>query len=113
VVINCGSIPDTLIESEIFGYKKGAFTGASQDKKGLFETAHTGTVFLDEIGELTPAMQVKLCGCCRSGSFKPVGTNEDVIVDIRIISATNRKIEEEVIAGRFREDLFYRINVVK
>jgi two-component system, NtrC family, response regulator PilR len=113
VVINCGSIPDTLIESEIFGYKKGAFTGASQDKKGLFETAHTGTVFLDEIGELTSAMQVKLLRVLQERVFKPVGTNEDVFVDIRIISATNRKIEEEVIAGRFREDLFYRINVVE
>ncbi len=113
VVINCGSIPDTLIESEIFGYKKGAFTGANQDKKGLFETAHTGTVFLDEIGELTPAMQVKLLRVLQERVFKPVGTNEDVFVDIRIISATNRKIEEEVIAGRFREDLFYRINVVE
>lgn len=113
VVINCGSIPDTLIESEIFGYKKGAFTGATHDKKGLFEIAHTGTVFLDEIGELSPAMQVKLLRVLQERAFKPVGANEDVTIDTRILSATNRKIEEEVIAGRFREDLFYRINVVE
>ena len=113
VVINCGSIPETLIESEIFGYKKGAFTGASQDKKGLFEAADTGTVFLDEIGELSPAMQVKLLRVIQERVFKPVGTNEDVAVDIRIISATNKKLDEEVIAGKFREDLFYRINVVE
>lgn len=113
VVINCGSIPDTLIESEIFGYKKGAFTGAAHDKKGLFEIAHTGTVFLDEIGELSPAMQVKLLRVLQERVFKPVGGNEDVTIDTRILSATNRKIEEEVIAGRFREDLFYRINVVE
>ncbi|RJP38573.1 MAG: sigma-54-dependent Fis family transcriptional regulator [Desulfobacteraceae bacterium] len=113
VVINCGSIPDTLIESEIFGYKKGAFTGAAHDKKGLFEIAHTGTVFLDEIGELSPAMQVKLLRVLQERVFKPVGANEDVTIDTRILSATNRKIEEEVIAGRFREDLFYRINVVE
>lgn len=113
VVINCGSIPDTLIESEIFGYKKGAFTGATHDKKGLFEIAHTGTVFLDEIGELSPAMQVKLLRVLQERVFKPVGANEDVTVDIRIISATNRKIEEEVMAKRFREDLFYRVNVVE
>jgi two-component system response regulator PilR (NtrC family) len=113
VVINCGSIPDTLIESEIFGYKKGAFTGAAHDKKGLFEFAHTGTVFLDEIGELSPAMQVRLLRVLQERAFKPVGANEDVMVDIRVLSATNRIIEEEVIAGRFREDLFYRINVVE
>jgi two-component system response regulator PilR (NtrC family) len=113
VVINCGSIPETLIESEIFGYKKGAFTGAGQDKKGLFDIAHTGTVFLDEIGELSPAMQVKLLRVLQERAFKPVGGNEDISVDIRILSATNRKIEGEVIAGRFREDLFYRINVVE
>jgi two-component system, NtrC family, response regulator PilR len=113
VVINCGSIPETLIESEFFGYKKGAFTGASQDKKGLFETADTGTLFLDEIGELNLPMQVKLLRVVQERVFKPVGSNEDISVDIRIIAATNKKLEEEVIAGRFREDLFYRINVVE
>ena len=113
VVINCGSIPENLIESEIFGYRKGAFTGASQDKKGLFEAANTGTVFLDEIGELSLPMQVRLLRVVQERAFKPVGSNEEISVDIRIISATNKKLDEEVIAGRFREDLFYRINVVE
>jgi len=113
VVINCGSIPETLMESEFFGYKKGAFTGASQDKKGLFEAAHTGTIFLDEVGELSLPMQVRLLRVVQERSFKPVGANDDVCVDIRIISATNKQVEEEVIAGRFREDLYYRLNVVE
>ncbi len=113
VVINCGSIPETLIESEFFGYKKGAFTGASQDKKGLFEAADTGTIFLDEVGELNPQMQVKLLRVVQERSFKPVGGNVDIQVDIRIISATNKQLVEEVIAGRFREDLYYRLNVVE
>jgi len=113
VVINCGSIPETLIESEFFGYKKGAFTGAQHDKKGLFEAADTGTLFLDEIGELNLQMQVRLLRVLQERGFKPVGSNVDVSVDIRIIAATNKNIEEEVIAGRFREDLFYRINVVE
>ena len=113
VVINCGSIPETLIESEIFGYRKGAFTGATQDKKGLFEAANNGTIFLDEIGELSPPIQVKLLRVVQERVFKPVGTNENIAVDIRILSATNKKLDEEVIAGNFREDLFYRINVVE
>ena len=113
VVINCSSIPESLIESEIFGYKKGAFTGASHDKKGLFEAANSGTVFLDEIGELSQPMQVKLLRVLQERAFKPVGTSEDISVDIRIVSATNKKLEEEVINGNFREDLFYRINVVE
>lgn len=113
VGINCGSIPETLLESEFFGYKKGAFTGANQDKKGLFEAADTGTIFLDEIGELVPQMQVKLLRVVQERSFKPVGGNEDIHVDIRIVSATNKQLEEEVIAGRFREDLYYRLNVVE
>ena len=113
VVINCASIPENLLESEFFGYKKGAFTGASHDKKGLFEMAHTGTVFLDEVGELQSQLQIKLLRVVQERSFKPVGSNEDVSVDIRIISATNKLLEEEVIAGRFREDLYYRLNVVE
>ena len=113
VVINCGSIPETLVESEFFGYKKGAFTGANHDKKGLFEAADTGTLFLDEIGELNLQMQVRLLRVLQERGFKPVGSNEDVSVDIRILAATNKNLEEEVIAGRFREDLFYRINVVE
>ncbi|MBC8463850.1 MAG: sigma-54-dependent Fis family transcriptional regulator [Deltaproteobacteria bacterium] len=113
VVINCGGIPESLMESELFGHKKGAFTGATQDKSGLFEAADKGTIFLDEIGELSPAIQVKLLRGVQERVFKPVGGNEDITVDIRIISATNKKLEDEVIAGRFREDLFYRLNVIE
>lgn len=113
VVINCGSIPETLMESEFFGYRKGAFTGANHDKKGLFEAATTGTVFLDEVGDLSPQMQVKLLRVVQERSFKPVGGNEDICVDIRIIAATNKRLEDEVIEGRFREDLYYRLNVVE
>jgi two-component system response regulator PilR (NtrC family) len=113
VVVNCGGIPETLMESELFGHKKGSFTGATHDKKGLFEAADKGTIFLDEIGELTLPIQVKLLRAVQERVFKPVGSNEDVSVDIRIISATNKKLEEEVIAGNFREDLFYRLNVIE
>jgi two-component system response regulator PilR (NtrC family) len=113
VVLNCGGIPETLMESELFGHKKGSFTGATQDKKGLFEVADKGTVFLDEIGELTPPVQVKLLRAVQEHVFRPVGGNEDILVDIRIISATNKKLEDEVIAGNFREDLFYRLNVIE
>mgnify|MGYP001823029212 FL=1 len=113
VVINCGGIPETLMESELFGHKKGSFTGATQDKKGLFEDAHQGTIFLDEIGELSLPIQVKLLRAVQERVFKPVGGNEDISVDIRIISATNKNLEKEVIAGNFREDLFYRLNVIE
>ncbi len=113
VVINCGGIPETLMESELFGHKKGSFTGATQDKKGLFEIAHKGTVFLDEIGELSLPIQVKLLRAVQEKVFKPVGGNEDISVDFRIISATNKSLEEEVIAKNFREDLFYRLNVIE
>ncbi|MEJ2166647.1 MAG: sigma-54 dependent transcriptional regulator [Desulfobacterales bacterium] len=113
VVINCGGIPDTLMESELFGHKKGSFTGATQDKKGLFEIAHRGTIFLDEIGELSLPIQVKLLRAVQEKVFKPVGGNEDITVDIRIISATNKNLEKEVIDGNFREDLFYRLNVIE
>ncbi|GAB6097068.1 sigma-54 dependent transcriptional regulator [Desulfatiferula olefinivorans] len=113
VTVNCGGIPETLMESELFGHKKGSFTGASTDKKGLFEEAHGGTIFLDEIGELTMPLQVKLLRAVQQRSFKPVGDTKDVDVDIRIISATNKKLEEEVMAGNFREDLFYRLNVIE
>lgn len=113
VVINCGGIPETLMESELFGHRKGAFTGATQDKKGLFETADKGTVFLDEIGEISINIQVKLLRAIQERVFKPVGSNEDVRVDIRIISATNKNLEDEVIERRFREDLFYRLNVIE
>jgi len=113
VVINCGGIPETLMESELFGHKKGAFTGATSDKKGLFETADKGTIFLDEIGEISLSLQVKLLRVVQEKVFKPVGGNENISVDIRIISATNKELEDEVITGRFREDLFYRLNVIE
>jgi two-component system response regulator PilR (NtrC family) len=113
VVINCGGIPETLMESELFGHKKGSFTGATQDKKGLFEVAHGGTIFLDEIGEISTPIQVKLLRAVQERSFKAVGGNQDISVDIRIISATNKDLEHEVIVGNFREDLFYRLNVIE
>ena len=112
-IINCGGIPETLMESELFGHKKGAFTGATQDKKGLFENAHKGTLFLDEIGELSLPIQVKLLRAVQDKVFKPVGSNQDIAVDIRIIAATNKNLEKEVINGNFREDLFYRLNVIE
>jgi two-component system response regulator PilR (NtrC family) len=113
VVINCGGIPETLMESELFGHKKGSFTGATNDKKGLFELAHQGTIFLDEIGEISLPIQVKLLRAVQEKVFKPVGGSEDITVDIRIISATNKNLEKEVIGGNFREDLFYRLNVIE
>ena len=113
VVINCGGIPETLMESELFGHKKGSFTGATYDKKGLFEVADEGTVFLDEIGELSLPIQVKLLRAIQERTFKPVGGSEDLSVDIRIIAATNKQVEKEVIEGNFREDLFYRLNVIE
>ncbi|MDY0374954.1 MAG: sigma-54 dependent transcriptional regulator [Desulfobacterium sp.] len=112
VVVNCGGIPDTLIESEFFGHVKGAFTGAFAEKKGLFEAAHTGTIFLDEIGELPLMLQVKLLRAVQETKVKPVGGTREFEVDVRIISATNRQLEEEVIKGNFREDLFFRLNVI-
>ena len=113
VVINCAGIPETLIESELFGYKKGAFTGASIDKAGLFEAAHGGTVFFDEIGELTPAIQVKLLRVIQERAFTRIGETKERKVDVRFISATNKNLEQEVMAGHFREDLFFRLNVIE
>jgi len=113
VTINCGGIPETLMESEFFGHKKGAFTGANQDKKGLLEAAHQGTVFLDEIGEINQPFQVKLLRAVQEKCFKAVGGTRDISVDIRIITATNRNLTQDVIHGRFREDLFYRLNVIE
>jgi two-component system response regulator PilR (NtrC family) len=113
VVINCGGIPETLMESELFGHKKGSFTGATHDKKGLFEIAHKGTLFLDEIGEISLPIQVKLLRAVQEKVFKAVGANEDISVDIRIVSATNKNLEKEIIGGNFREDLFYRLNVIE
>jgi len=111
-VIHCAGIPETLMESELFGHRKGAFTGAIDHKEGLFEASDGGTVFLDEIAELTPAVQVKLLRVVQEKAFKRVGETQDIEVDIRIISATNKNLEDEVIAGNFREDLFYRLNVI-
>lgn len=113
VAINCAGIPETLIESELFGYKKGAFTGAVTDKTGLFEAANGGTVFLDEVGELTPAIQVKLLRVIQERTFTSVGGTEEKKVDVRFISATNKDLEREVLENRFREDLYFRINVIK
>ncbi len=113
VVINCAGIPETLIESELFGYKKGAFTGASTNKAGLFEAADGGTVFFDEIGELTPAIQVKLLRVIQERAFTRIGETEERKVDVRFVSATNKNLEEEVMAGSFREDLFFRLNVIE
>ncbi|MBR9987641.1 MAG: sigma-54-dependent Fis family transcriptional regulator [Desulfosarcina sp.] len=113
VTINCGGIPENLLESEFFGHRKGSFTGASSDKQGLMEIAHKGTLFLDEIAELSLPMQVKLLRAVQERVFRPVGGTKDIAVDIRIISATNKKLEDEVIEGKFREDLFYRLNVIE
>ncbi len=112
VVVNCGGIPDTLMESEFFGHVKGAFTGAVSDKKGFFEVANNGTIFLDEIGELSTMLQVKLLRAVQGTSFTPVGGTREIAVDVRIISATNKDLEQEVVDGNFREDLFFRLNVV-
>ncbi len=113
VTLNCGAIPESLIESELFGHMKGAFTDAIATKKGLFEVADEGTIFLDEISELPLLMQVKLLRVLQDKEFKRVGGTEDIRVDVRIISATNKDLEEAVKAKRFREDLFYRLNVIQ
>ena len=113
VAVNCGAIPENLLESELFGHMKGAFTGAVQNKEGLFETADGGTLFLDEVGELSQPLQVKLLRAIQEKTIRRVGGTSDRRVDARIISATNRRLEEEVAAGRFREDLYYRLNVIQ
>ncbi|MFH1464189.1 MAG: sigma-54 dependent transcriptional regulator [Pseudomonadota bacterium] len=112
VAVNCGAIPETLIESELFGYKKGAFTGAIRDKIGFFEAADKGTIFLDEIGEMPLLTQVKVLRAIQERRVTPVGSTEEREVDVRILAATNRDLETEVKEGRFREDLFYRLNVI-
>jgi DNA-binding NtrC family response regulator len=113
IAINCGALPETLLESELFGHTKGAFTGATTNKPGLLRAAEGGTIFLDEIGEVTPAMQVKLLRAVQEHEVLPVGATAPVSFDARIICATNRDLEKEVEGGRFREDLFYRLNVIE
>ncbi|CAH0529335.1 Nif-specific regulatory protein [Vibrio hippocampi] len=112
VKLNCAALPDNLLESELFGHEKGAFTGAVKQKKGRFELAHGGTIFLDEIGETSPAFQTKLLRVLQEKTFDRVGGTEPITVDVRIIAATNRCLEEEVLAGNFREDIYYRLNVM-
>ncbi|MFM6927688.1 MAG: sigma-54-dependent transcriptional regulator [Bdellovibrio sp.] len=112
VTVNCGAIPENLMESEMFGHKKGSFTGAVADKAGLFEVADTGTLFLDEVGELPLTIQVKLLRAIQERVIRRVGATEDAKVDVRIIAATNRNLEEMVAKGTFRQDLFYRLNVI-
>ena len=113
IPVNCGAIPETLIESEFFGHAKGAFTGATRDKKGLFEEADGGTIFLDEIGDLPVHLQVKLLRVLEEKKVRPLGKTEPVNIDVRIISATNKNLEQEIMDSKFREDLFYRLNVIK
>jgi two-component system response regulator AtoC len=110
--ITCSALPENLLESELFGHERGAFTGADRQKRGLFETADGGTVFLDEIGEMVPALQAKVLRFLEEKTFRRVGGSADLRVDVRVIAATNRKLEEEVKQGRFREDLYYRLNVL-
>ncbi len=112
IAVNCAAIPDTLMESELFGYEKGAFTGANKDKKGLFAEASGGTFFLDEISEMSLSMQAKILRALEEKEFYPVGSRQTIKVDARIIAASNKNLEKEVEKGRFREDLFYRIHVI-
>lgn len=113
VAINCGALRETLLESELFGHEKGSFTGAYTRKIGLAEVANGGTLFLDEIGELTPGIQAKLLRFLQEGTFYRVGAKDPIKVDVRLVSATNRSLDQEVVKGTFREDLYYRINTIQ
>src|SRR5258707_3208723 len=112
ITINCGAFPETLLESELFGYMKGAFTGANQNRLGLFQAAHRGSLFMDEIGNMSLTMQVKLYRVLQEGKVRPIGSTEESDVDVRIIAATNKEFEKEIAEGRFREDLYYRLSVI-
>ncbi len=112
VQVNCAAIPDELIESELFGHEKGSFTGAVRKQTGKFVAAHGGTIFLDEVGDMSPRTQAKVLRVLQNGEVEPVGAAKTVRVDVRVIAATNRDLEDEIVAGRFREDLFYRLNVI-
>jgi two-component system response regulator PilR (NtrC family) len=112
VSINCGAFPETLLESELFGYVKGAFTGANQNKRGLFEVANQGTIFLDEISEMSLTMQVKLLRVLQERSVRPVGGTNEIPIDVRVIAATNRDLDKQVAENTFREDLYYRLSVI-
>jgi two-component system response regulator PilR (NtrC family) len=113
IAVNCGAIPENLMESEFFGYKKGAFTGADNDKLGYLQAAQKGTLFLDEVGDLPLAMQVKLLRVIQEKKVRRVGDTQEEPIDVRIISATHRSLAEQVEAGQFRQDLFYRLNVIE
>jgi transcriptional regulator with PAS, ATPase and Fis domain len=113
VAVNCGALPDTLLESELFGYRKGAFTGAQRDKPGRFERAAKGTLFLDEIADISAALQVKLLRVLQEREYEPLGGTQVLRADVRVIAATNQPLAQQVALGRFREDLFYRLNVVR
>jgi two-component system response regulator PilR (NtrC family) len=112
ITINCGAFPETLLESELFGYMKGAFTGANENRRGLFQAAHCGTLFMDEIGNMSVTMQVKLYRVLQEGKVRPIGSTEESDVDVRVIAATNKNLEKEIAEGRFREDLYYRLSVI-